>query len=398
MTIARIGTYEPVWDTGRFRTGGADEDVVTLAVAAAETVLDDDTAVERIVIVTRTPDVLDGAGLRVVSRALGLGVEVPVELRVGGAPATLDALLSHPAGTVVIGVDVDDPATFSAAALIGADGEGLGLEAAQRSLGSLPMRVRHVDRPAAAVYNDGRVERELATAPLVAELGRPDGDTYVAGLASRDAERLGARPTTSPTAGAASVIAVLAQVADAASAARLVALDTASAVAADVVLHGSVAVRRESREAISAKQRPTMKVDAEIPFSMPAYARAFDAKVGLTAAQCECGEISYPPRLVCLTCDRYDATHPVDLPRTGEVYTAVTVHTPVPGVPGPYAIAIISLDDSPVRVLAQVADAGAPGTTIGAKGRLVLRLVATREGVPDYGYSFQADARSEINA
>ena len=35
----------------------------------------------------------------------------------------------------------------------------------------------------------------------------------------------------------------------------------------------------------------------------------------------------------------------------------MTIHTPVPGVPGPYAIAIISLDDSPVRVLAQVADA-----------------------------------------
>lgn len=398
MTVVRIGTYEPVWDTGRGRAAGADEDVVTLAVAAAETILDDASDVGRIVIVTRTPDVLDGAGLRVVSRSLGLGADVPVELRVGGATATLDALLSNPAGTVVIGVDVDDPGTLSAAALIGAAGEGLGLEAAQRSLGSLPMRVRHVGEPGAAIYNDGRVERELATAPLLDALGSADHDSYVAGLGSGDAERLGARPTNSPSVGAASPITVLAQLAEAGSHARLVALDTASGVAVDVVPGGSVAVRRESREAIAAKQRPVMRVDAEIPFSMPAYARAFDAKVGLTAAQCECGEISYPPRLVCLACDRFDATQPVELPRTGEVYTTVTVHTPVPGVPGPYAIAIISLDDSPVRVLAQVADAVAPGAAIGDRGRLVLRLVATREGVPDYGYSFQAAARSEINA
>ena len=141
-----------------------------------------------------------------------------------------------------------------------------------------------------------------------------------------------------------------------------------------------------------------MKVDADIPFSMPAYARAFDAKVGLTAAQCECGKVSYPPRLVCLECDRYDATHPVDLPRTGEVYTTVMIHTPVPGVAGPYAIAIVSLDGSPVRVLAPVADAVAPGADIGDRGHLVLRLIATREGVPDYGYAFQAAARSEITA
>ena len=398
MTIVRIGTYEPVWDTGRGRTGGADEDVVTLAVAAAETILDDTSRIGRVVIVTRTPDVLDGVGLRVVSRALGLGADVPVELRVGGAPATLDALLSQPAGTVVIGVDIDDPGTQSAAALIGAEGEGLGLGAAQRSLGSLPMRVRHVGLPAAAVYNDGRVERELATAPLLTSLGSSDGPTYVAGLASRDAERLGAQPSSSPTAGAASALAMLAQLADAGSAARLVALDTATAVGVDVVPGGSVTVRRESREAIAAQQRPVMKVAADIPFSMPAYARAFDAKVGLTAAQCECGTISYPPRLVCLECDRYDATHPVDLPRTGEVYSTVMIHTPVPGVAGPYAVAIVSLDDSPVRVLAQVADAVAPGTDIGDRGRLVLRLVATREGVPDYGYAFQAGARSEITA
>ena len=67
---------------------------------------------------------------------------------------------------------------------------------------------------------------------------------------------------------------------------------------------------------------------------------------------------------------------------------------PIPGVAGPYDLAIVALDDSPVRVLAQVADVGRRETGIGERGRLVLRRVAVREGVPDYGYAF----RSEFDA
>ena len=63
---------------------------------------------------------------------------------------------------------------------------------------------------------------------------------------------------------------------------------------------------------------------------------------------------------------------------------------PIPGIAGPYSLAIVALDESPVRVLAQVADVGAREPAIGERGRLVLRRVAVREGVPDYGYAFQS--------
>jgi uncharacterized OB-fold protein len=93
--------------------------------------------------------------------------------------------------------------------------------------------------------------------------------------------------------------------------------------------------------------------------------------------------------MLCLKCGEYDKTHPVPLARTGEVYTTVTVHTPIPGVAGPYALAIVALDAGPVRVLAQVTDVPAPASRIGDRGSLVLRRVAVREGVSDYGFAFQ---------
>jgi hypothetical protein len=69
----------------------------------------------------------------------------------------------------------------------------------------------------------------------------------------------------------------------------------------------------------------------------------------------------------------------------------VTVYAPVPGVPTPRALAIVSLPPTTVRVLAAVTDAPPEAARIGGKGDLVLRLVAIREGVPDYGYAFRPE-------
>jgi len=79
------------------------------------------------------------------------------------------------------------------------------------------------------------------------------------------------------------------------------------------------------------------------------------------------------------------------LPRSGEIYSTVTVYAPVPGVPTPRALAIVSLLPTTVRVLAVVTDATPDAARIGGRGELVLRLVAIREGVPDYGYAFRPE-------
>ena len=81
----------------------------------------------------------------------------------------------------------------------------------------------------------------------------------------------------------------------------------------------------------------------------------------------------------------------IPLPRTGTVYTETTVHMPVPGLRTPYSLVIVELDGVGVRALVKVTGAE-PGTVdIGDRGRLALRRVAMRSGVPDYGYMFEPE-------
>jgi uncharacterized OB-fold protein len=393
MTVSALSYYEPAWIHGRNRVCGPDEDLVTAAVATALPLIETaPCAVDRVIVVTRTPDITEGWASGVVARALGLGSAASVELRVGDAPAVLDVLARTPGGTVVVAVDLGTDSAAAAAALL-VDGPGLDVDIVNREIDSLPMRVRHVGQPQVSVYDDSRVERDLFLTPLTARLldGR---DARVTGAAPAFLKRLGGTPEVTPTSGAAAALFALRNLAGTAEPVRLIALGEDGVVAAEVRVSGQVAVTDLTRPGQDEASQPRLRgALVEIPFSMPAYARAFPAKIGLVAAQCVCGEVSYPPREVCLKCGRVEETKPVGLPRTGVIYTVVPVHAPIPGIPGPYALAIVQLDESPVRVLAPVTDAAATAARIGDPGRLVLRRLSVREGVPDYGYAFQVDDR-----
>jgi uncharacterized OB-fold protein len=393
MTVSALSYYEPAWIHGRNRVCGPDEDLVTAAVATALPLIESATpAVDRVVVVTRTPDITEGWASGVVARALGLG-SAAVELRVGDAPAVLDVLAGAPHGTVVIAADLGTDAAAAAAALI-LDGPGLDVDIIRREIGSLPMRVRHVGRPEASVYDDSRVERDLFLAPLTARL-RDGRDARITGAAPALLRRLGGTPEATPTSGAAAALFALRSLTGTAEPGRLIALGDDGGVAAEVRVSGQVAVTDLTRSGQAESGQPRLRgAPVDIPFSMPAYARAFPAKIGLVAAQCVCGEVSYPPREVCLKCGRVGETQPRRLPRGGVIYTVVPVHVPIPGIPGPYALAIVQLDESPVRVLAPVTDASATAARIGDRGRLVLRRLSVREGVPDYGYAFQLHDQS----
>ncbi len=78
----------------------------------------------------------------------------------------------------------------------------------------------------------------------------------------------------------------------------------------------------------------------------------------------------------------------VALPREATVYSAVTINVPVPGLATPYSLALVELGDSGVRLLTHVTDAEPGAVAIGDRGRVLLRRVAIRSGVPDYGYAF----------
>jgi uncharacterized OB-fold protein len=390
VTVTALTTYEPVWARGKQRVAGPDEDVVTAAVAVARALPTGADEVTRVVVVTPSPDVTEGWASGVVARALDLPPHAGVELRIGDGPDVVDALVAAAPGTIVVAVDISDAAAAAAAAFVG-KGQGLDLRVLAREHGSLPMRVRHVGAVQASVYDDGRVARDLFLKPLADRL-RDGVEAGVAGAAPSVLARLGGTPAVTPTAGAAAAIFALRAMVHEATTGRLVVLGASGGVAVEVAAPGPVDVvdlTCAGRDAADAPRRRGAAVD--IPFSMPAYARAFDAKVGLVAAECVCGEVSYPPREVCLACGRTGETHARPLARTGTIYTVVAIHVPIPGVAGPYALAIVEVDDSPVRVLAQVADVAATTPAIGDRGRLVLRRVAVREGVPDYGYAFVLD-------
>src|SRR6185437_11112157 len=162
--VVSLGLYQPVWEKRGQRVTGPDEDLITLAVAAGRLAGAPDDPPERVVLVCAEPEYLDGAPLPVLLRGLDLGPEVPAELRVGGAPAVLDALASAASRTLVIGVSTGR----GAAAVAARTGErGLVLDDRQSVANSLPMRVHNIHEQQAHVYADGRVERELGWKPTI---------------------------------------------------------------------------------------------------------------------------------------------------------------------------------------------------------------------------------------
>ena len=121
MKIGALATYVPAWARGGTAVAGPDEDLVTMSVAAGRALCDvADTPIQRAVIVTLDPGLLEGAATAVIARGLGMDRTDWVELRIGAAPAALDALLSAAPGTAVIAVDLPERgACAAAAALVG---------------------------------------------------------------------------------------------------------------------------------------------------------------------------------------------------------------------------------------------------------------------------------------
>jgi uncharacterized OB-fold protein len=384
--VASIGTYLPCWGTRARRVPGDDEDALTLAVEAGRAALADRARAQRVVLVSRDLPLLEGGNAAVLLAGLGLDPEIEVSEILGGAPAALDSLSSARPHTLVIGADTGSAG--AAAALV--DSEGVHLRPVARISRSLPVRTRDA---AGAVhdYGDPRLLRERGLRASLAAAGAVE-PVVLAGVDASQSSAVGAgRPAELPTTGASSALFALAALVQAGTTGGLFAADQASVTGVEVG-EGAAAVRRNERAPRPAPEG-TRTAGAEIPVSLAAYDRAFDAKTRWEAGRHPGrDELDFPPRFRVdqdgsLRGD-YDL---VPLPRTGTVYTAVTVHVPVPGLTTPYSLVIVELDEVGVRALATVTGAE-PGTVrIGDRGRMVLRRVALRSGVPDYGYAFCPD-------
>jgi uncharacterized protein len=384
--VASIGTYLPTWGTSDHRVPGDDEDAITLAVEAGRAALAGSAAVERVVLVSRDLPLLESSNAAVLLAGLSLDPELEVDERLGGAPAAVDALSSARPRTLVIGVDTE-PA--GAAAVLTAD-DGLWVRTAARVARSLPVRTRS-DIGVVHDYGDPRLLHERG---LVASLGAAWLDTPAA-LAGVDrataAELCIGDPPALATTGASAGLFALAAMAESGTTGPLVAVEQASLSGLTVV--GGTAQLRRHEPAARAVPDGAMVADADIPISLAAYERAFEAKVRWEAGKfADSDELDFPPRYRVDADGRLSTRYErVPLPRTATVYTETTVFIPVPGLKTPYSLVIVELDDVGVRALVKVTGAE-PGTVqIGRRGRLALRRVAVRSGVPDYGYAFEPE-------
>jgi uncharacterized OB-fold protein len=392
VQIAALATYRPTWADARGRrTPGPDEDVATLAVSAGRLLRGRLTAVQRVVLVTRRPDALLGTAPEVVLEGLGLAPSTPLVEQIGGAPATLETLLGSAEGTLVLAVDPAAPAA-SAAALVGPGALALDGRAGARH--SVPVRTVPLPGATDLTYDDPRLLREAGWKRVVRELAgaaEEGRELAIAGLPAGDAAKTTRGATGIAETEAAAPLLVLARLAGGRSPARLVAVENGHGIAVDVTVSGDVPVVTAERPAHPAPATWAPAVAAELPASPAAYARAFEAKVGLKAGACSCGELNYPPRAQCQSCGLLQPQELKPLPRAATVYSVVTVRANVPGKTVPYSLAVVDVDGTGVRVLAHVTDDPPGAAPIGAPGELVLRRIALRAGVPDYGYAFQPE-------
>lgn len=381
--VASIGTYLPCWGSTHHRVPGDDEDAITLAVEAGRAALAGSAAVERVVLVSRDLPLLESSNAAVLLAGLSLDPELEVDERLGGAPAAVDALSSARPRTLVIGVDLD-PA--GAAAVLTAE-SGLRVRTAARVARSLPVRTRS----GIGVVHDYGDPRLLHERGLVASLGAAWLDTpaALAGVDHATATELCiGKPPVLPTTGASAGLFALAAMAEAGTAGPLVAVEQASLSGLTVV--GGTAQLHRHEPPARAVPHGSVVAEADIPISLAAYERAFEAKVRWEAGKfAGSDELDFPPRYQ-VDADGRLSTHyeRVPLPRTGTVYTETTVQIPVPGLKTPYSLVIVELDGVGVRALVKVTGVEAGVVKIGDRGRLTLRRVAVRSGVPDYGYAF----------
>jgi len=386
--VVAIGTYLPCWGSSLRRVAGDDEDAITMAVEAGRAALTSGAGVERVVLVSRNLPLLESSNAAVLLAGLGLDPELEVDERIGGAPATLDAISSARPRTLIVGVDLE-PA--GAAAVITADGTsgGLQVRTAARLARSLPVRTRNATG-AVHDYGDPRLLHERG---LIASLAAAWLDTP-AGIAGVDHERtvdlcIG-DPAPLPTLGASSSVFPLAAMAETGRTGPLVAAEQAS-LSGMTVSDGTARVYRQEPPARTAPTGTDNTTGGDIPISLAAYERAFEAKTRWEAGRFSgSDELDFPPRYRVAD-DGTLATdyEMVPLPRTGTVHAETTVYLPVPGLRTPYTLVIVELDGVDIRALVKVTGVEAGTAAIGDRGRLTLRRIAVRSGVPDYGYMFE---------
>ncbi|EHI12977.1 hypothetical protein KEK_10198 [Mycolicibacterium thermoresistibile ATCC 19527] len=390
--MVSVGTYLPPWRSGRQRVRGPDEDALTMAVAAGRAA-DPNAQARGVVFISRNFPLIEGGNAAVLLAALGLPNETPVAEVLGGAPAVLDQIVGAASGTLVIAADDNDRVAGAAAVLTGE--RGAEITATGRQSRSLPLVARG-DDGSSHTYSDPRLQREVGVRASLAKLNLSGAVAGVAGVPAAqigkgvDAEDAVEEAVPSAT----GVIRALATAIEKQLSGMMIGIEQAAVSVAQ--LRSPNEVVTVTRDEVAPRAMPDFEIadGTGIPISMPAYSRAFEPKIRWEAAvfeeQTEMDTTpQFPPRLRVDASGRLVRDYRLEpLPRTGTVYTHTTVRIPVPDLPSPYSLAVVQLDNSPVRALLKVTAVPAGETKIGQAGEVVLRRIAIRAGIPDDGYAF----------
>jgi 3-hydroxy-3-methylglutaryl CoA synthase/uncharacterized OB-fold protein len=133
--------------------------------------------------------------------------------------------------------------------------------------------------------------------------------------------------------------------------------------------------------------------------SLPSWRRSLDQRYRLAAGRCpECGAYAFPPEGACPACHELVEFERVEMPRTGTV-AAVTIigqgGAPPEFVPqqdrdGAFGVAIVELDDGEgtVELPAQLTDCDPDDVEVGDEVAATIRRIYEQEGLPRYGVKF----------
>ena len=446
---AAWGTSAPV---DRAAVPAADEDALTMAVAAGRDALDsgqyDADDVAHLAVATTTPPLEEEAFAPRIGAALGLDSEVSTSTATQSTAAGGEALLT--------GVDADGPAL-----VVVADApEGDAAEVGQRVGAGAAAFV--VDDGADAVLKDRTRESRDAPGLRLRERGSTevselDITTYeretIRGVVSTAVDRLAVDHDTvsaaslhQPTGdiphrigkalsydGAAIARGtVVDEVGDAGAAtpalgllAALDAADAGSTVVAGFFGSGATAVgvgfevetpldtgvgtAFDAGEAVSYPEAlrargtigETDVAGGGAHVSLPSWQRTIPQRYRLVAGRCpECGAVAFPPDGACPSCGAREEFEPTPLSRTGEIVAVTAIGQG--GAPpefveqqrrdGPFAVAIVeapTIDgDGNARFPAQLTDCDPASVAVGDAVTGHLRRIYTVEGVTRYGLKF----------
>lgn len=129
--------------------------------------------------------------------------------------------------------------------------------------------------------------------------------------------------------------------------------------------------------------------------SLPNWQRELAQRYRLVAGRCpDCGELAFPPEGACPNCQALVEYESVELPREGEVVARTVIEqgaappefAPQQAREGAFAVAIIECGGATLP--AQVVDCDPKAVAVGDPVRATIRRIYEQEGVPRYGVKF----------